>query len=207
MIDLTQTYGAWLVAALIAIESCGIPVPGETTLIASAIYAGTAHRMSVWTIIAAAIGGAIAGNLIGFAIGRFFGYRLLVRYGSYVRLPESRLKIGEYLFRHYGIAAIVFARFVPLLRSIAPLVAGANRMPLRPFLAATTASSVAWAMLDGLGGYYFGRQLMRLSTTTMIVVGLVAMAVIAGIALFIARHEKQLQVKAEQEFPGALPRR
>jgi membrane protein DedA with SNARE-associated domain len=207
MLHLAQSYGAWLVAALIAIESCGIPVPGETTLIASAIYAATAPRLSLWIVLAAAIVGAIVGNLAGFAIGHFFGYRLLIRYGSYVRLPEPRLKIGEYLFRHYGIAVVVLARFVPLLRSIAPLVAGANRMPTRSFLAATVAGAIPWVMFDGLAAFYFGKQLIRLSTVAMIVVVLLAAAAIGGVALFIGRHEKQLQIKAEQEFPDALPRR
>ena len=207
MVHIAQTYGVWLVAGLIAIESCGIPVPGETTLIASAVYAGTRPHFSIWIIIGAAVAGAIVGNLIGFAVGRFFGYRLLVRYGSYVRLPPERLKIGEYLFWHYGIAVVVFARFFPLLRSIAPLVAGANRMPLRPFVVASAAGAAAWVMIDTFAAYYLGKQIMDLPTAAMVGVGLAVVALLGGIAWFIGHHEKQLQVKAEREFPGALPRR
>jgi len=206
MHHLAETYGVWLVAALITIESIGVPVPGETTLIASSIYAGTAH-LSIWLIIAAAVGGAIVGNVIGYTIGRFFGFRLLVRYGSYVRLPEARLKIGEYLFRHYGIAAIVVARFVPLLRSLAPLVAGANRMPFPQFLVATVAGAIGWVMLDSLAAYYFGKELIHLSTGGAIDIGVAALLVVGGIAWFISQHEQQLQEKAEREFPGPLPRR
>ncbi len=206
MHHLAETYGVWLVAALITVESFGIPVPGETTLIASAIYAGTAH-LSIWLIIAAAIGGAIVGNVIGFALGRFFGYRLLIRYGTYVRLPEERLKIGEYLFRHYGVAVIVVARFVPLLRSLAPLVAGANRMPLPQFLVATVAGAIGWVMLDSLAAFYFGKELIRLSTGGALAIGALALLIVGGIALFISRHEQQLQIKAEREFPGPMPRR
>lgn len=207
MLHLAQTYGVWLVAGLIAIESIGIPVPGETTLVASAIYAGTTPHLSIWSIILAGIGGAIVGNVIGFAIGWYFGYRLLIRYGAYMHLPEPRLKIGEYLFRHYGIAVIVVARFIPLLRSVAPLVAGANRMPTQPFLAATTLGAVAWVMADSWAAYYFGQEIVNLPTAAMVVVGVLVAAAIGAVALFIVRHEKLLRAQAERELPGPLPRR
>jgi membrane protein DedA with SNARE-associated domain len=206
MIHLAQTYGIWFVAALIALECSGVPVPGETTLIGSALYAGTSHKVSVWMVIAAAIFGAIVGNIIGYSLGRIFGYRLLVRYGSYLRLSERRLKVGQYLFNHYGIAVVIVGRFVPLLRSMAPLLAGVNRMPLRPFLAATIVSAVVWVMFVGAAAFYFGHEIMRLSTTAIIIVGLLVIVLLPTIAVLISRHESQLQIKAEQEIPGFLPR-
>jgi len=206
MIHLAQTYGIWFVAALITLECSGIPVPGETTLIASALYAGTFHNVSVWMVIAAAIFGAIVGNIIGYSLGRMFGYRLLIRYGSYLRLSEPRLKVGQYLFNHYGIVVVIVARFVPLLRSMAPLLAGVNRMPLQPFFAATIVSAVVWVMFVGVVAFYFGQEIMRLSTTAMIIVGLLVVVLLATIAVLISRHETQLQIKAEKEIPGLLPR-
>ena len=206
MIHLAQNYGIWFVAALITLECSGVPVPGETTLIASALYAGTFHNVSVWMVIAAAIFGAIVGNIIGYSLGRMFGYRLLIRYGSYLRLSEPRLKVGQYLFNHYGIAVVIVARFVPLLRSMAPLLAGVNRMPLQPFFAATIVSAVVWVMFVGVVAFYFGQEIMRLSTTAIIIVGLLVIVLLATIAVLISRHESQLQIKAEKEIPGLLPR-
>ena len=90
--ELIATYGYALVAVIVGLESMGLPVPGETTLVTAAIYAGTTHRLSITFIIAAAIIGAIAGDNIGYAIGRRFGYRLLLRYGHRLRMNAPRIK-------------------------------------------------------------------------------------------------------------------
>lgn len=90
----------------------GIPLPGETTLIAAAVVAGTTHVLGIWFVIAAAAGGAILGDNVGFWVGREFGYWLLLRYGRYVRLTERRIKLGQYLFDRYGGEVVFFGRFV-----------------------------------------------------------------------------------------------
>src|SRR5256884_8995189 len=82
-------YGYWAVLVFVAIESTGIPFPGETMLLVAAIYAGTTHRLSIALVIAAAASGAILGDNLGFWIGRAGGYRLLRRHGRYSR-PDGR---------------------------------------------------------------------------------------------------------------------
>src|SRR5437588_11384316 len=84
------TYGYWAVLTFVAIESTGIPFPGETMLIFASIYAGTTHRLSIFWVIAAAASGAILGDNIGYSVGREGGYRLLRRYGRYIRLVERK---------------------------------------------------------------------------------------------------------------------
>src|SRR6266516_6832572 len=79
--SLLTTYGYWAVFACIAIESTGIPFPGETMLLVAAIYAGTTHRLAIPLVIAAATLGAILGDNIGYWVGREGGFRLLRRYG------------------------------------------------------------------------------------------------------------------------------
>src|SRR5579864_1833491 len=91
------SYGYWAVLLFVAIESTGIPLPGETMLLVAAIYAGTTHQLSIALDIVAAASGAILGDNLGFWVGREGGYRLLRRYGHYVRLEERRLKLGQYL--------------------------------------------------------------------------------------------------------------
>src|SRR5260370_1291009 len=78
---LLVSYGYWGVLLIVGLESLGVPMPGETTLVAAAIYAGATHRLSIGLVILAAIGGAILGDNIGYAIGQWGVYRLLVRFG------------------------------------------------------------------------------------------------------------------------------
>ena len=142
--------------------------------------------------------------MIGFVIGRQFGYWLLLRYGFYLRITESRIKLGEYLFLRHGGKIIIAGRFVPVLRAIAAILAGANRMPWRNFMLANVAGAVAWATVFGLAAYYLGRQVERLAGSMFVVVGVGAVIVIIVGANFVRRHEAQLAAEAERALPGPL---
>src|SRR2546428_11464759 len=135
--DLTHlltTYGYWAVFVFFAIESIGIPFPGETMLLVAAIYAGRTHHLSIPLVIVAAAAGAIIGDNIGFWIGREGGYRLLRRYGRYIRLEERRLKLGQYLFLKHGGKVVFFGRFVAGQGALAALFGWDNpqRRPALP---------------------------------------------------------------------------
>jgi membrane protein YqaA with SNARE-associated domain len=131
---LTHTIDSWLssyrylvVFLLVMIESIGIPVPGETALIGAALYAGSTHKLEIWWVIAVAAAGAIIGDNIGFAIGRYGGAKVLLRHGHRIRLHEGRLKIGIWLFRRHGGKVVFWGRFVSVLRTYAAFLAGTNR--------------------------------------------------------------------------------
>jgi membrane protein DedA with SNARE-associated domain len=115
----------------------GVPVPGETALVAAALYAGKTQVLNIWVLIAFASAGAILGDNIGYWIGREIGFRLLLRYGSYIGLTESRIKLGEYLFQRHGGKIVFFGRFIAFLRSLAALMAGLNQMSWPRFLFST----------------------------------------------------------------------
>jgi membrane protein DedA with SNARE-associated domain len=200
--SLISSYGLWLIAGMIALECVGIPVPGETILVAAAIYAGTTHHLSIAAVIGAAIAGAIVGNVIAFSIGRAYGYRLLRRYGRYIHLDETRIKIGEYLFLRHGGKVVFFARFVPVLRSVAALLAGANRMSWRSFMVANVTGAVVWVGIDCIGAYLLGEELTKLAAPVGIALGAIVVAIIVAGARFIARHEKELAVEAERALSG-----
>jgi membrane protein DedA with SNARE-associated domain len=136
MKELIHQYGAWLVFALVFLESIGLPLPGEAILISAAIFAGTTQDISIAIVLLAAVLGAIFGSIIGFWIGDRFGYPLLLRYGSYIGLTETRIKIAQYLFRRQGMLVVLVARFVAVLRSVIGFIAGANRMPFTKFMIA-----------------------------------------------------------------------
>ena len=105
---------------------------GETILVSAAAFAGNKHSLDIRYVIAAAAGGAIFGDNIGFWVGREFGTSLLSRWGYLIGLDERKRKLGQYLFARHGGKIIFFGRFVALLRAFAALLAGANGLsPLR----------------------------------------------------------------------------
>jgi membrane protein DedA with SNARE-associated domain len=201
---LIHVYGLAVVAIVIGLESIGLPFPGETVLILAGIFAGTKHDLNIVAVVVTAALAAIAGQVVGFVIGREFGYRLLLRYGPYLRITESRIKLGEYLFLRHGSKIIVVARFVPLLRSLAGILAGANRMPWPQFLLANIAGAFAWAAIFGFAAYMLGHQVEHVARPLVIVIGIVAIVVLALAANFISRHEAELAAEAERALPGPL---
>jgi len=201
---LVHSYGLVVVAGVIGLESIGLPFPGETVLILASVLAGSQHDLNIYAVVLSAAGGAIVGQMIGYFIGREFGYWLLLRYGSYLRITESRIKLGEYLFLRHGTKIIFVGRFVPLLRSLAGILAGANRMPWHGFLVANVLGALAWASFFGFAAYFLGREVERLAGPIVIVIGIVAVIVIALGANFVRRHEAQLAEEAERALPGPL---
>src|SRR6266702_4227435 len=156
-------YGYWAVLFFVAIESTGIPFPGETMLLVAAIFAGTTHRLSLPLVIVAAASGAILGDNLGFLVGREGGYRLLRRYGRFIRLDERKLKLGQYLFLKHGGKVVFFGRFIAVLRAWAAFLAGTNRMRWPSFLVFNALGGIVWATLYGLGGYLLGKNVHRLA--------------------------------------------
>jgi membrane protein DedA with SNARE-associated domain len=201
---LFHTYGYWSVGVIVALESMGLPLPGETALVLAALYASTHHDMSVAGVMAAAALGAIIGDNIGYWVGREFGYRLLLRFGGYLRLTEPRIKLGQYLFLRHGQMVVFFGRFIPILRVLAGLLAGMNRMPWRQFLIANAAGAVLWVVVIGMSAYAFGKTLLRLTGPVAVCLFLVGAAALIGVGLFVRRHEAELETKAERALPGPL---
>ena len=156
---LIATYGYWAVLALVAAESVGIPLPGETALIIAAAYAGHTHHLSPWIIFAVALAGAIAGDNIGYWIGHKGGYRLARTYGPKVRLDERKLKIARYLFDTHGPAVVFVGRFIFVLRTYAAFLAGTSKMAWRKFLPANALGGIAWAGAYTLAAYLAGDTL------------------------------------------------
>jgi membrane protein DedA with SNARE-associated domain len=198
------TYGYWAVLLFVAIESTGIPFPGETMLIFASIYAGTTHRLSIVLVIAAAAAGAIIGDNIGFWVGREGGYRLLRRYGRYIHLDERKLKLGQYLFLKHGSKVVFFGRFVAVLRAWAAFLAGVNRMPWPDFLLFNALGGITWATIYGVGSYYLGDNIQRF--TGPVGYGLLALGILLTIAFiyFVHRNEGRLEKEAEKAMPGPI---
>jgi membrane protein DedA with SNARE-associated domain len=195
---LAATYGYWAVLVLVAIESMGVPVPGETALLAASVYAGATHHLKIAVVIGAAAGGAILGDNLGFLLGRLGGSRLLRRYGKYLRLDERRLRLGRYLFQYHGGKVVFFGRFVGFLRAWAAFLAGANEMPWRRFLTFNAAGGVVWATLMGFAGFSFGGTVLALGSVIAIVSTAVTMLIMTALLLLARRNERRLQRAADR---------
>jgi membrane protein DedA with SNARE-associated domain len=201
---LIHTYGLLVVAAVVGLEGVGIPIPGETALIVASVIAGSKHELNIAAVILVAAGASIVGRTIGYYIGREFGYWLLLRYGGYVGITEARIKLGQYLFLRYGGAIIIVGQFIPVLRTLAGILAGANRMPKAYFLVTNVIGASLWAAFFGIAAYFLGRQVERLAGSVVLICGLAALVALLIAASFVKGHEAQLVAKAERALPGPL---
>jgi membrane protein DedA with SNARE-associated domain len=192
------------VALIVGLECIGVPLPGETALLGAAIYAGTKHDLNIVAVILTAAAAAIVGRVVGYAIGRGFGYWLLLRYGSYMRITEARIKLGQYLFLRHGGKIVFIAQFVPVLRTFAGIFAGANMMPWRDFLFANVVGSVIWSVTYGYAAYALGRQFERLEGPVVIFIAVITIVGFVVGGIFVNRHEQQLLAEAERAMPGPL---
>ena len=204
---LLNQYGYAAVFALVGAESLGIPLPGETILIAAALYAGSTHKLSVWAIFAVAAAAAITGDNIGFWIGDKGGYRLLHRYGRYIRADETKIKIGRLIFDRHGGKVVFFGRFVSVLRTYAAFLSGTLKMRWRRFLSYNASGGIVWAAIYSFVPYAIGNTINKASTPVDIGLGVVAVAIVAVGIWVIRRQAGRLAVQAEAAYPGPLPRR
>jgi membrane protein DedA with SNARE-associated domain len=149
-----DAYGAIAIFFMIYFESVGAPLPGETGMIAASLLAAQ-QKLSIASVFAAALTGAVLGDLTGYLIGRFGGMTLLRTYGPYVKLTAQRLSTIEARFQKTGPWIVVIARFVPGLRQVNGLVAGSLAMPWNRFLGAQVVGALLWSSLYCFGPYLF----------------------------------------------------
>jgi membrane protein DedA with SNARE-associated domain len=149
-------HGLPLLFAVVLLESFGIPLPGETALIAFGVLASQGHHSIVWVIVLAAAGAIIGDNLGYWLIGRWGGRELFERWGFLRRYSERFLPAAERLMAKHGGKTVFFGRFVTVLRYTAAWVAGIGRMNWWKFLFWNAAGGIIWATAVGLVAYYAG---------------------------------------------------
>ena len=190
---LLLSYGLILLFLVVAGESAGIPLPGETALVAAAILA-TQHHYNIGAVIAVAASAAILGDNAGYWVGRTGGRRLLERWGPIRRYAQRVLPPGERFFEKHGGKTVFIARFVAVLRVSAAWLAGITQMTWWRFFLWNAAGGIAWATLVGLLAYYFGRAaadaIGRFGLLGAAVVIVVGALVFLGLRLWHKRMEK-----------------
>jgi len=153
--DLFARYGYFVIFFGVMLENAGVPVPGETILLAGAALARFGH-LSLPAVILVAITGAILGDNAGFFIGRRGGRVLLERRGRMFGLTPARIAQFDGFFARHGAMTVFIARFVTGLRVVGAILAGASTLPWGRFLIFNAAGAIAWATTFGAVGYLLG---------------------------------------------------
>jgi len=188
VLDVISALGYVGLALLLIAENLFPPIPSEVVLPLAGFLVGRGDLM-FWAALLASTFGSVAGALILYALGRYGGRKLVLRYGRFLRVDEDSLDRANTWFRRYGDWVVLFARVVPLARSIVSIPAGTMNMPIFRFVALTAIGSLAWNTLLIGAGVILGANWQRVETW----VGsysntvLIALAVAAAILLLL-RH-------------------
>ncbi len=157
LLDLFTSYGYWIVFFGVMLENAGLPVPGETILLAAGFCASLGH-FSVPMVMLIATTGAVLGDNCGYWLGHRVGRSVVLKYGRYVMLTEVRFRGMELFFERHGDKTVLMARFITGFRVFTALFAGASGMRWRTFFIFNVLGAIAWAVVMTLLGYFFGKS-------------------------------------------------
>ena len=194
---LLQLFGYPLVALGIGLESMGLPTPGETLLLIGAALAANG-KLNIYYVIASAALGAILGDYAGYLLGRRHGKAILHRF---VEFDEAKLARSEEFFKRHGPKAVFLARFIPIVRMFAAVLAGINQMPARTFAFYNAAGGIVWAVGMGSLGYFFGQNLPLIERWIRRIGAVVALLLVMGGVLFWLNRRWRA---GESVFQGSL---
>jgi membrane protein DedA with SNARE-associated domain len=197
MTGLVQDYGLIALFLIVMLESGGVPLPGETALIAAGIFASRGD-LPIAGVIAAAAAAAIVGDNLGYWVGRTGGRKLLERWGPLARWSERVLPWSERFFHRHGSKTVFLGRFFAVLRVTAAWMAGVSQMPWWRFLAWNAAGGICWALLVGLLSFYFGHAAGD-AVNRYGLIGGAAIVVVAALGLAAFHFWKKRLMEAEAE--------
>ena len=197
MTGLVHHYGLFALFLIVMLESGGVPLPGETALIAAAIFASNGH-LNIVEVIAVAAAAAIIGDNLGYWIGRTWGRKLLERLGPIRRWSEPGLEWSERFFERHGGKTVFIGRFVALLRVTAAWLAGISRMPWWRFFLWNATGGIFWAILVGLVAYYAGHAAAD-AIGRYGLLGGAGVVVVAALAFVLLHFWKKRMLRTETE--------
>lgn len=204
VVSIFGRYGYFALFADVFLENTGIPIPGETVLLAAGFLARQ-HALRLPYVITVAAVAAMCGDNFGYWIGRRGGRRFVERRGKTIGLTPKRLANVEEYFRRHGPRAIFFARFISGLRVLAALTAGISNVPWRVFILYEASGAICWAVIIGALGYLFG-QSWHLLERWVGRAGLLLVALIAVIVLFalLRRWRDRIAGWVSRWLPGSM---
>ncbi len=192
--EIARQYGYWAVFLGIALESLGIPIPGETITIVGGFLAGSGELNS-WLVLSSAIAGAVLGGTCGYWIGRVGGWDLLVRVGGFFRIKEEQLTETKRQFSENAGRAVFFGRFVAFLRILASPMAGIAEMPFPQFMLFNFAGGAVWASVMVTLSFFMGRLVpLEQLISWMAKLGIVALLIVIA-AIFLPKWLESRKLK------------
>ncbi len=191
---LIQDFGIWTYLILFLIIFCetGLVVtpllPGDSLLFAIGTFAATGTLRYEVVVVSLAVA-AILGDTVNYSIGHYMGPRVFQRTGSRIFKKEYLEKTGRF-YEKYGGKTIIFARFVPIVRTFAPFVAGIGAMSYGKFLAYNIVGGIAWIVLFITAGYFFGHLPAVKHNFTLVIFAIIFVSVLPGLIEYI-RHKRR----------------
>jgi len=202
---LIETFGMLGILAIVFVESgllIGFLLPGDSLLFTAGLLSAAGTLPDIWLLLATIPLAAIAGDQVGYAIGRKAGPAIF-------RRPDSRFFRAEYVdrshafFERYGARTIVIARFVPIVRTLAPVMAGVSRMNYRVFVTYNVIGGIGWGVGVTALGYFLGQVAFVKANIELIILGIVALSVLPiAIEMTRAWREAKTRPEASETFPG-----
>jgi membrane-associated protein len=192
LLDIAQEHGAWIYAVLFLIVFCetGLVVtpflPGDSLLFVAGTLAG-AGTMNIHFMVLLLILAAIAGDSVNFAIGRWIGPRVF-RYDDSWFFKKAYIERTHRYFERFGGRTIIIARFVPIVRTYAPFVAGIGAMQYRRFFMFNVTGAIIWVALIGYAGYLFGNVPVVKNNLTLVIFAIILLSISPAI-IEVARHK------------------
>jgi membrane-associated protein len=194
--ELVAQYGIWIYAILFLILFCetGLVVtpflPGDSLLfVAGALAALPGNDLNVHLMVALLVVAAILGDAVNYTIGRLFGERLFSNPNSKIFRRSHLDKTHAFYARHGG-KTIILARFVPIVRTFAPFVAGMGHMSYRHFALFNVTGALLWVLLFSYAGYLFGDLPVVQENLKLLIVGIILVSILPGV-IEVWRHRRQ----------------
>ncbi|WP_106616069.1 DedA family protein [Saccharothrix carnea] len=202
-LDSAGPLAVWLITLSFIFFECafifGLFLPGDSLLFAAGVVlASHDAELSAWLLSGVALAVAVVGNQIGYYIGRHTGTRLLARRGGKVLNKENLAKARDFLDRR-GFWAIVLARWIPWVRTLAPMIAGAARMDPKRFMLATTIGAIAWVPTLVLAGYYGAGLLTAVPWLETVAVIVSIAFFVGGTAYGLYRYRQEMKKPVDEE--------
>jgi membrane protein DedA with SNARE-associated domain len=199
VLDWYAQYGYWAVFVPVFLETAGLPLPGETSLLFAGVASSTGRIDVFWTIVVGA-SAAILGDNVGYLIGRFGGRRLVMKL-AHIGGIEKSLAWGEDYFERRGGITVFFARWLPGLRIFGAWIAGMVHMKWWKFALWNAAGGIAWTTSIVLLGHFFGKSI-HVVERVLGIGGVIALVLAAAVLIVLwRRHEKRKEARLEAETP------
>ncbi|MEW2915604.1 DedA family protein [Ruegeria sp. ANG10] len=202
--NLVENYGLLILLPTIFFETFGLPLPGESALVAASVLAAKG-TLNIFAVAAVASLAAIAGDNVAYLIGRRYGRAIILAYGSRFGITETKYEAAERATNKYGAYVVVCARFFVLLRQLNGLVAGSANMPWVKFFLANVAGSLLWALFWTTIAYQFGHRVSLLPEALhhVLLMGAVVVTVALVLVLVFGRRALLKRKAMAKKQPGA----